>query len=77
MKKKRLILVLHSLIEEDKGDYLYTIMDRELNTIVVRLPVKTLLECLGYSTFLNKQVEEIFSNIIILDCEVVINDTKR
>lgn len=35
-----------------------------------------LLDSLGFSSFLNRTVYEIFRNNIILDCDVVINDTK-
>ena len=34
-------------------------------------------QTLGFGSFLNRTVYDSFRNNIILDCDVVINDTKR
>ena len=45
--------------------------------LIVTMSAKSMLDTLGFGSFLNRTVYDRFRNNIILDCDVVINDTKR
>ena len=77
MARKSLTCVLNSLIENGKGDETYYLFDSNDNLILKKMSVKTMLGQLGYYVLLCQPVLEIVEKIIILDCEVFINDTKR
>lgn len=72
MEKETLYDVLRKLVND-----IYKLVDSEMNKVLVIISSKLMLECLGYSSFLNQEVSEMYRNYIILDCEVVINASKR
>ena len=41
------------------------------------MSARSMLDTLGFGSFLDRIVYDRFRNNIILDCDVVINDTKR
>lgn len=71
-KQETLYEILRQLVNRDKGDQIYKLVDKNENMIIVTMTAKSMLDCLGYSSFLNREVYEIYRNYIILDCEVVI-----
>lgn len=77
MEKQTLYEFLRELVDAGKGDEIYKLLDFNVSMILVTMSAKSMLYSLGFSTFLNRMVNEIFRNNIILDCDVVINDTKR
>ena len=76
MEKQTLHDFLRELVDDGKGDEIYKLLDFNESMIIVTMSAKSMLDSLGFSSFLNRTVYEIFRNNIILDCDVVINDTK-
>lgn len=76
MEKQTLYDFLRELVDDGKGDEIYKLLDFNESMILVTMSAKSMLDCLGFSTFLNRTVNDIFRNNIILDCDVVINVTK-
>lgn len=77
MEKQTLYDFLRELVDDGKGDVIYKLLDFNESMIIVTMSAKSMLDSLGFSSFLNRMVNDIFRNNIILDCDVVINDTKR
>lgn len=77
MEKQTLYDFLRELVVDGKGDVIYKLFSLKLDMVICTMSAKSMLDTLGFSSFLNRTVDEIFRNIIILDCDVVINDTKR
>lgn len=76
MEKTTLYDYLRKLVYEGKGEQIYNLFDINTSMVIVTASVKTMLDILGFSSFLDKFVYDTFRNHIILDCEVIINDSK-
>lgn len=72
MEKITLYDYLRDLVDSGKGEQIYN-----LSMVIVTASAKTMLDTLGFSSFLNRSVHQAFRNNIRLDCGVVIDDTKR
>lgn len=77
MKKETLYEFLRKLVNEGKGEQIYNLFDVDCSMVLVTMSAKSMLECLGVNTFLTRVVCDMYRNHIILDCEVIINDSKR
>lgn len=77
MEKQTLYDFLIELVDDGKGDIIYNLFSFNADMLIVKMSVKSMLDSLGFGSFLNRMVYDIFRNNIILDCDVVINDTKR
>ena len=76
MKKKH-YMILRELVDDGKGDIIYNLFSINVDVLIVTMSAKSMLDTLGFGIFLNRTVYDSFRNNIILDCDVVINDTKR
>lgn len=76
-EKKKTLYVLRELVDEGKGDIIYNLFSINIDILIVTMSAKSMLDTLGFGSFLNRTVYDSFRNNIILDCDVVINDTKR
>ena len=76
MEQITLYEILIKLVNEGKGEQIYNLFDRNASMAIVTMTAETMLECLGYSSFLTQKVYEMYRNLIILDCEVIINVSK-
>ncbi len=56
---------------------LYDFLRELVDMLIVTMSARSMLDTLGFGNFLNRTVYDSFRNNIILDCDVVINDTKR
>lgn len=72
MEKITLDDFLRKLVNECKGDQNYNLFDVNASMVIVTTTAKLMLETIGYMSFLNQKVFN-----IILDCEVIINVSKR
>lgn len=77
MKKQTLYDFLRELVDDGKGDIIYNLFSFNVDMLIVTMSAKSMLDTLGFDIFLNRTVYDRFRNNIILDCDVVINDTKR
>lgn len=77
MERKSLCLFLNLLIEYGKGEENYYLFDITSRLLVKKMSAKMMLEKLGYYTWLSQPVSGFCGKNIYIDCEVVINDTKR
>lgn len=77
MEKQTLYGFLRELVKDGKGDIIYNLFSFNVDMLIVRMSAKSMLDTLGFDSFLNRTVNDRFRNNIILDCNVVINDTKR
>lgn len=77
MEKQTLYDFLRELVDDGKGDIIYNLFNFNVDMLIVTMSAKSMLDTLGFGSFLNRTVYYSFRNNIILDCEVVINDTKR
>ena len=77
MEKETLYEFLRKLVNEGKGEQIYNLFDVDCTQVIVTMTAKSMLECLGYNSFLNRVVYDMYRNHIILDCDVIINDSKR
>lgn len=77
MEKITLYDYLRELVDSGKGEQVYNLFDFNLSMVIVTASAKTMLDTLGFSSFLNRSVHQAFRNNIRLDCGVVIDDTKR
>lgn len=68
MEKQTLYDFLRELVDDGKGDKIYDLFSINVDMIIVTMSAKSMLDRIVYDTF---------RNYIILDCDVVINDTKR
>lgn len=76
-KKKTLYDFLRELVDDGKGDIIYNLFSINVDMLIVTMSAKSMLDTLRFGSFLNITVYDSFRNNIILDCDVVINDTKR
>lgn len=77
MEKQTLYDFLRELVDDGKGDIIYNLFSFNVDMLIVTMSAKSMLDTLGFNIFLNRTVYDRFRNNIILDCDVVINDTKR
>lgn len=77
MEKQTLYDFLRELVDDGKGDIIYNLFSFNVDMLIVTMSAKSMLYTLGFDIFLNRTVYDRFRNNIILDCDVVINDTKR
>lgn len=77
MEKQTLYDFLRELVDDGKGDIIYNLFSFNVDMLIVTMSAKSMLDTLGFDIFLNRTVYDRFRNNIILDCDVVINDTKR
>lgn len=77
MEKRTLYDFLREIVDEGKGDIIYNLFSFNVDMLIVTMSAKSMLVTLGFDSFLNRTVYDRFRNNIILDCDVVINDTKR
>lgn len=77
MEKQTLYVFLRELVDDGKGDIIYNLFSFNVDMLIVTMSAKSMLDTLGFDIFLNRTVYDRFRNNIILDCDVVINDTKR
>lgn len=77
MEKQTLYDFLRELVDGGKGDIIYNLFSINVDMLIVTMSAKSMLDTLGFGSFLNRTVYDTFRNNIILDCDVVINDTKR
>ena len=77
MEKQRLYDFLRDLVDDGKGDIIYNLFSLKVDMLIVTMSARSMLDTLGFGSFLNRTVYYSFRNNIILDCDVVINDTKR
>lgn len=77
MEKQTLYDFLRELVDDGKGDKIYKLFSSKEDMLIVKMSARSMLDALGYGSFLNRTVYDTFRNNIILDCDVVINDTKR
>lgn len=75
--KKTLYDFLRELVDDGKGDIIYNLFSFNVDMLIVTMSAKSMLDTLGCGSFLDRIVYDSFRNNIILDCDVVINDTKR
>lgn len=77
MEKRTLYDFLREIVDDGKGDIIYNLFSFNVDMLIVTMSAKSMLDTLGVVSFLNRTVYDRFRNNIILDCDVVINDTKR
>lgn len=77
MEKQTLYDFLRELVDDGQGDIIYNLFSINVDMVIVTMSAKSMLDTLGFGSFLNRTVYDTFRNNIILDCDVVINDTKR
>ena len=77
MEKQTLYDFLRELVDDGKGDIIYNLFSINFDMLIVTMSAKSMIDTLGYGSFLGRKVYDTFRNNIILDCDVVINDTKR
>lgn len=77
MEKRTLYDFLREIVDDGKGDIIYNLFSFNVDMLIVTMSAKSMLDTLGIDSFLNRTVYDRFRNNIILDCDVVINDTKR
>lgn len=77
MEKQTLYDFLRELVDDGKGDIIYNLFSLNVDMVICRMSAKSMLDTLGFVNFLDRIVYDTFRNYIILDCDVVINDTKR
>mgnify|MGYP000288048778 CR=1 FL=1 len=77
MEKNKHYMILRELVDDGKGDIIYNLFGFNVDMLIVTMSAKSMLDTLGYGSFLGRIVYDTFRNNIILDCDVVINDTKR
>lgn len=77
MEKRTLYDFLRKLVDDGKGDIIYNLFSLNVDMVICRMSVRSMLDTLGFGSFLDRIVYDTFRNYIILDCDVVINDTKR
>lgn len=77
MEKQTLYDFLRELVDNGKGDMIFNLFGFNVEVLIVTMSAKSMLDTLGYGSFLGRIVYDTFRNNIILDCVVVINDTKR
>lgn len=77
MEKRTLYDFLREIVDDGKGDIIYNLFSFNVDMLIVTMSAKSMLDTLGFDSFLNRTVNDRFRNNIILDCDVVINDTKR
>ena len=77
MEKQTLYDFLRELVDDGKGDKIYNLFGFNLDMVIVTMSAKSMLDTLGFASFLNRTVYDRIRTHIILDCDVVINDTKR
>lgn len=75
--KKTLYEFLREKVDDGKGDIIYNLFSSNEDMVICRMSARSMLDTLGFGIFLDRIVYDTFKNYIILDCEVVINDTKR
>lgn len=75
--KKHYMSFLRELVDGGKGDKIYNLFTFNVDMVIVTMSAKSMLDTLGFGSFLDRIVYDTFRNYIILDCDVVINDTKR
>lgn len=68
MEKQTLYDFLRELVDDGKGDIIYDLFSLNIDMVICRMSARSMLDRIVYDTF---------RNYIILDCDVVINDTKR
>ena len=73
--KKTLYDFLRELVDDGKGDIIYKLFSINVDMLIVTMTAKSMLDTLGFGSFLSRTVYDSFRNNIILDCDVVINDT--
>lgn len=71
------MIFLRELVDDGKGDIIYNLFSINVDMLIVTMSAKSMLDTLGFGSFLNRTAYDSFRNNIILDCDVVINDTKR
>lgn len=69
-------MILRELVDDGKGDIIYNLFGFNVDMLIVTMSAKSMLDTLGM-VVLGRIVYDTFRNNIILDCDVVINDTKR
>lgn len=77
MEKQTLYDFLRELVDDGKRDIIYNLFSLNLDILIVTMSARSMLDTLGFGSFLNRTVYDSFRNNIILDCDVVSNDTKR
>ena len=75
--KKTLYDFLRELVDDGKGDIIYNLFSLKVDMLICTMSARSMLDTLGFVSFLDIIVYDRFRNNIILDCEVFINDTKR
>ncbi len=75
--KKTLYDFLRELVDDGKGDIIYNLFSLKVDMLICTMSARSMLDTLGFGSFLGRSVHDTFRNNIILDCEVFINDTKR
>jgi hypothetical protein len=75
--KKTLYDFLRELVDDGKGDIIYNLFSLKEDMLICTMSARSMLDTLGFGSFLCRLVNDRFRNNIILDCEVFINDTKR
>lgn len=77
MEKQTLYDFLRELVDDGKGDIIYNLFSLKVDMLICTMSARSMLDTLGFGSFLDRIVYDRFRNNIILDCDVVINDTKR
>lgn len=77
MEKQTLYEFLRELVDDGKGDIIYNLYSFNVDKLIVTMSAESMLDTLGFDSFLNRTIYDRFRHNIILDCDVVINDTKR
>lgn len=77
MEKQTLYDFLRELVDDGKGDVIYNLFSLNVDMVICRMSARSMLDTLGFGSFLDRIVYDTFRNYIILDCDVDINDTKR
>lgn len=77
MEKQTLYDFLRELVDDGKGDVIYNLFSLNVDMVICSMSARSMLDTLGFGSFLDRIVYDTFRKHIILDCDVVINDTKR
>ena len=77
MEKQTLYDFLRELVDDGKGDVIYNLFGFNVDKLIVTMSAKSMLDTLGFGSFLNRTVYDTIRYNIILDFVVVINDNKR
>ena len=75
--EKKHYMILREKVDDGKGDIIYNLFSINVDMLIVTMSARSMLDTLGFGSFLDRIVYDTFRNHIILDCDVVINDTKR